>query len=197
MDPETAILERVDDDVLVLKTEHFEPDDRAYVFLNFELDGVQYFFSARRIDDKNPQRLRVRVPSAVYRAERRDRTRRTPESAPRESRQLHVMTEPTGAVEAEIEDSSPAGLAIRLRDNSAQLLKDGFPIRFIDGDRAGLRLTPGCGIVHSLAERPGWTRIGLDLSPRDITDSDRNRTARDDTGRGIVAEQDALAGKSC
>ena len=53
MDPETAILERVDDDVLVLKTEHFEPDDRAYVFLNFELDGVQYFFSARRIDDKN------------------------------------------------------------------------------------------------------------------------------------------------
>ena len=43
MDPETAILERIDDDVLTLKTEHFEPDDRVYVFLNFELDGVQYF----------------------------------------------------------------------------------------------------------------------------------------------------------
>ena len=166
MDRETAILERVDHDALVLKTEHFEPDDRAYVFLNFELDGVQYFFSARRIDDKNPQRLRVRVPSAVYRAERRDRTRRPLESAPRESRQLLVMTEATGAIEAEIEDSSPAGLAIRLRDNSAQLLKNDFPVRFMDGDRAGAQAYARVRNRSQLAERPGWTRIGLDLSPR-------------------------------
>src|SRR4030042_5363471 len=67
MDAETAVLERIDDDVLVLKTEHFEPDDRAYVFLNFALDGVQYFFSARRIDEKASERLRVRGASALYR----------------------------------------------------------------------------------------------------------------------------------
>jgi len=166
MDPESAILERIDDDVLTLKTEHFEPDDRAYIFLNFELDGVQYFFSARRIDDKKPQRLRVRLPSAVYRAERRDRTRRAPESAPRESRQLLVMAEATGAIEAEIEDSSPAGLAIRLRDNSAQQLEDDFLIRFMDGGRAGSRAYARVRHRSRLAERPGWTRIGLDLSPR-------------------------------
>jgi len=166
MEAETAILERVDDDVLVLKTERFELDDRAYVFLNFELDGVQYFFSARRIDGKNSRRLHVRVPSAVYRAERRDRTREAPESAPGGSRQLLVMSEATGAIEAEIEDSSPAGLAIRLRDDSAQLLRNDFPVRFMDGDRAGSQAHARVRHRSQLAERPGWTRIGLDLSPR-------------------------------
>ena len=166
MDPETAILERVDDDALVLKTEHFELDDRAYVFLNFELDGVQYFFSARRIGGKNRERLRVRVPSAVYRAERRDRSRRTSESALPGARQLLVMTEPTGAVEAEIEDSSPAGLGICLRDKSAQLLKNDFAVRFMDGDRAGSQAYARVRHRSQLTERPGWTRIGLDLSPR-------------------------------
>jgi ubiquinone/menaquinone biosynthesis C-methylase UbiE len=166
MDPETAVLEHVDGDALVLRTEHFELDDRAYVFLNFELDGVQYFFSARRLDDKNSQRLRVRVPSAIYRAERRGRTRRSLESAPRKSRQLHVMTETAGAIEAEIEDSSPAGLAICLRENSSQLLKNDFPIRFVDGDRPGSHAYARVRHRSHLPERPGWMRIGLDLSPR-------------------------------
>jgi len=166
MDAETAILERIDNDVLVLKTEHFEPDDRAYVFLNFALDGVQYFFSARRIDGKDSERLRVRIPSALYRAERRDRTRRVPEAEPRGSRQLLVMNEATGAIEAQIEDSSPAGLGVCLRDDLARLLNDEFPVRFIDGKRAGTHAQARVRHRSQLTERPGWTRIGLDLSPR-------------------------------
>jgi hypothetical protein len=39
MDPENAVLKRLDGDLLVLKTMHFEPDDRAYGFLDFAPDS--------------------------------------------------------------------------------------------------------------------------------------------------------------
>ena len=77
---ETARIVRVSERDLLLHAKRFETRRRTQVFLNFELDGTRYFFAAPRLGDPQRGYLRVGIPPAVYRIERRDRVRHAPDS---------------------------------------------------------------------------------------------------------------------
>lgn len=72
--PEIARIDRVEEHRLHLSLNGFEPSRRTQLWLNFELDALSYFFSAR-IVQVTPQQAVTDVPELVYRAERRDRVR--------------------------------------------------------------------------------------------------------------------------
>ncbi len=192
VDPETAVLEEVGEEFLVLRTRDFERDHRTQIYLNFELDGRPYFFAAARLSDLASHRLRIRFPSAVYCAERRDRARRIP--GPSLSTELHrvLITAASGqAIEAEVRDCSPEGLGIRLASRAAQLGDAEVRLRFLDGPKVGFEC--GARVCHRDfdPEGPGWTRLGLKLSAGRVEaplDVDR-RTTILDTGRWQRARQ--------
>lgn len=163
IDPETALIDKVDDDVLVLRTRNFERDRRPFVFLNFAVDGVPYFFAAERLGDRDGDRLRVRLPAAVYRAERRDRTRTAAENEGPSLQRVVVTAPGLSAIEGEIENYSPEGLAVRVPTSALPRDESDLRVRFHDRD-GQLRDTPA-SVRHRrpLADRPGWLRIGLNL----------------------------------
>ncbi|UCE86062.1 MAG: PilZ domain-containing protein, partial [Deltaproteobacteria bacterium] len=164
IDPKTAVIEEIDGDVMLLRTRDFDSDGRAYVFLEFAVDGVEHFFAARHLGARGRDRLRARVPRALYQVERRDRMRMSPLPQRGDTCRLLVKSAATGAVQGEIEDYSPAGLAIRLPARRAERLEDEFEVHFLDGARSGAAVRARVRHREPMGNRPGWTRLGLDLA---------------------------------
>jgi hypothetical protein len=79
IDPEIAWIDRVDGTDFVLRTQNLEKVRRFQLFLNFSLDGRSYFLAAPVLQDDGTGTVHLELPTVVYRAERRDRSRHEPQ----------------------------------------------------------------------------------------------------------------------
>ena len=133
--PEQASVVGIDDDLVELDVRNFEGEAPDAVFLNCTVEGEPYFFSAPFVAKAGKERWQVRKPSAIYRSERRDRTRR----APREDdpRRLAIESEEGIRVEAEVADVSADGAAVWLSDSDASRLGREVRVKDLDGRAQG------------------------------------------------------------
>jgi ubiquinone/menaquinone biosynthesis C-methylase UbiE len=158
IDRETAWIERCEPGSLTLRTRDFEPGRRDAVFLNFEIDGLPYFFSAPYRDAERDA-LRLEWPSVVFRKERRSRPRRRP--GPGDPSRVSLRFDSRTAMEGEIEDLSPEGLGVWVRRALAGAHEGAVELRYVDGDRSGRTAHGEIRNLREDSERPGWIRIGL------------------------------------
>lgn len=161
LDRQTASIEAIESDALVLRTSRFDEDQPEQIFLNLPLGGRLYFFSVRREGDAGPERLRVKLPTSVFYTERRERERRVPSV---DGPTRVVLRRADGDMEAEVADYSPDGLLLNLPEGPDLEPAEALRLEFVDGpDARGERF----GVVRHLRpvhERPGWRRVGLSTS---------------------------------
>jgi hypothetical protein len=163
IDPEKAWLDSIQPDGLLLRIEDFEPDRRELIFLNFALDQHPYFFAVPFEADLPRGRMRVGLPSAIYRAERRSRTRRVPGDG--DAHRVALQRAEDEWAEADVAEASPEGMSVCVPSESAEDLGQRLRVRLLDGARAGSELHAEVRSRAPIPERTGWTRIGLDVSP--------------------------------
>jgi len=160
--PETARIKRLNSDSLLLRTKNFEIGDRRRIFLNFAIDDLPYFFSSLFLEKLDDSLIRVEIPLVIYQSERRDHLRHTPNAG--EPKHVAMISNKQKSEEGEIVDLSPQGLRIIATDRVARNLSSDFRIRFLDGVRRGEELFAEVRQRTPLANRVGWTQIGLEVS---------------------------------
>ncbi len=166
IEAETAEIEGISTDEVVLKTENFETDRTptgSTLFLNASLDGLPLFFVVPVLKVRKAGRLIVGLPNVIYRAERRDRARRLPvdDECPKRVLAEFHLGEPA---EGRVADFSADGLAIVVINDPQRQRGDSLKIQFLDGSRAGESLYAR---IRNLAEQeqiPGWQRLGMSVS---------------------------------
>jgi ubiquinone/menaquinone biosynthesis C-methylase UbiE len=162
LDKQTAHVEAVNGESLLLRTSDFDAEQPEQIFLNLALDDRLYFFSVRLEGEAGKDLLRVRLPVTVFYAERRERERRLPnEVGPT---RVVLRGRPGIDVEADIADYSADGLLVNLPEAEARELPNQLRVSFLDGPRPGSELF---GLVRHRApanERQGWRKIGLSTS---------------------------------
>src|SRR5262245_9401809 len=67
-----AAISRIDADGMLLSVASKAEFNLRQLFFNFDLEGVQYFFASTDVIEIAPRALRVSIPRAIYRADRRD-----------------------------------------------------------------------------------------------------------------------------
>lgn len=159
--PETARVERVEDDHLALRTFDFEPQKRKQLWLNFDLEARPYFFVASVLD-ATAGNVTVALPTTIYRAERRDRTRLLGEADPSLSRRARLRLAGHAPIDARIADISAGGLGLHIPTSARVIAGSAVAIEFLDGEEAGTvvhgRLCHGGPLTS-----PDWQRVGVSL----------------------------------
>jgi ubiquinone/menaquinone biosynthesis C-methylase UbiE/pimeloyl-ACP methyl ester carboxylesterase len=161
VDLETALLERIETSGLIFEAPNFERDSRNQIFLNFSLEGRPYFFVTTRIAPIECGRLAVRIPKEIFYSERRDRLRRTPDANVGDPRRVRLGFERGEAAEGFVVDVSPGGLGLLVRRESVAAANALLELEFLDGAEAGSQMRAQLRNWRPIAERPGWTRIGI------------------------------------
>lgn len=185
IDPETAWIERLEADRILIRTKNFEFDNRRQIFLRFLLGGQPHFFAAELIEKKEEGGAWLQLPSVVYLAERRDHHRRPPE--PGDCRRVALSSRDGDAAEGEVEDLCAEGMGVVVPEEAAGRLDEHVSVQLIDGSLAGTRLH---GEVRQRSRAPkgdGWTRIGLGLSATRPGERVQRESARSGGG-GSVAD---------
>ena len=177
IDPERAFVTRLDGDDLVLETENFDGTRRESILLNFSLGGQPFFFAAPFREDLGDGRMRVALPSAIHRAERRSRTRRAPGQG--EPRRVSVDMPGRQPVRGDVADVSPGGMSVRLPGPDLPAVGASVGLRLLDGTEAGGWLHGEVRSHQSDAASRDWTRVGLDVCEvprsRGLTEIDSER----------------------
>jgi SAM-dependent methyltransferase len=134
-----------------------------FLFLSTEDEGVPYFCNAevRRREGKigTVQRIVIAKPTVIYRAERRDRTRRDLDGR---GDWVRLVKKSGTLTRARVVESSGDGIGVVLPPD--QDLFPGEELR-LEG-RPGIE--PACAVVRNrrlATEKPNWKRIGLSLRP--------------------------------
>ena len=155
--PERARLESLSPETLVLSVRDFDRAERDQIFLNVAVGGVRYFFSSERVEQTR-DRLELRWPAVVYRAERRDR-RRSRAAAAGSQRSVELRFSDGQPVRGRQVDSSEDGLGVEAPEDARLAPGAALTVDFVDGPsepavRTEIRNT-------SDADAPGWRRVGL------------------------------------
>ncbi len=154
-----AWVERVNSSSLRLRTEGIRSAHSPQFHLSFHLDGSRYSFACVPIGSVGETALEVKLPAAVYRAERRDLRRR------RASAETALCFSADGvAVRGELQDSSEAGLGMALRAEDAARLGSEFPVRLLDRSGSPEKLFASVQHRSDDTSRRGWVRLGLRVS---------------------------------
>jgi SAM-dependent methyltransferase/pimeloyl-ACP methyl ester carboxylesterase len=161
VDLETAQLERVGSSTLVFRAPNFEKGSREQVFLNFNFEDRPYFFATARTAPIEGGRLVVRIPETIFYSERRDRLRRAPDAHSGDPRRVRLAFERGEAVEGFVMDVSPGGLGLMVQRDSVVTSDALLDMKFLDGAEAGSTTRAQLRNWRPVAERPGWTRIGV------------------------------------
>jgi len=161
VDLETAQLERIEGGELVLEAPNFEGNSRNQVFLNFSLEGRPYFFATTRTAPIEGGRLVVRIPEEIFYSERRDRLRRPPDSRAGDPHRVKLQFERGEAAEGFVVDVSPGGLGLLAHRELVATSNALLDVKFLDGAAAGSQTRAQLRNWRPIAERPGWTRIGI------------------------------------
>ncbi|MAE93657.1 MAG: hypothetical protein CL910_03255 [Deltaproteobacteria bacterium] len=160
IEPEMAVVERVDDSHIVLAAKSFETrDPRQNVYARFALDGREYFFSAPEREDLDGGRIRARIPAAIYEFERRDHARAAPLPERGDPTKVRLAFG-SAEVEGTIEDLCPSGLAVRVRTDGV-VAQGPLRVRYLNGSATAP--DKPAWIRNSVHEGGGWTRLGIGL----------------------------------
>jgi ubiquinone/menaquinone biosynthesis C-methylase UbiE/pimeloyl-ACP methyl ester carboxylesterase len=157
-EPRSATIIRLEGDALLLAVDNIADHRGKQLFVNFELDGVGYFLACSVLSEVSSRRLRVTIPRAIYRAERRDLGR----AASRNHETVVIEIPANGrALTAEVADRTRHGLSVVVPDRVASALP-----REISFRNADATVSLFGRVRHRTPEnsRPGWTRIGLSAS---------------------------------
>jgi ubiquinone/menaquinone biosynthesis C-methylase UbiE len=165
LDRQTAVIETVGADHLLLATRNFDADQPEQIFLNVDLDGRRYFFAVVRRDGPDAAgRMLAGLPATVFHTERRDRERSAPGSDPAAPRRVVLRAAPAPEVQAEVADFSADGLLVDAPEAEARVLPESLRVSFLDGGRSGQEMYAVVAHRRPDARRAGWVRIGLSTS---------------------------------
>ena len=164
IDPETAVVQRVEGQHFTIRTRNFEPGHVSHVYLSYSQDGIPYFMAAPLEAHLGDRLLRLRHPPVIFRAERRSRIRRTPEES---TRFVSLRVDDRGLQTCEVLDWSPEGIAIAVPSEVAETIGSHAEVRAEwSGDGRPLY----ADVCYRASDREGWTRLGLDVSAAPRTD---------------------------
>jgi len=183
---ELATIVSIEEGELELACLDFGPID-GFLFLSTEFEGIPYFCSARvrRVDESDSggpeRRVRIAWPAVIYRAERRDRARRSvgpadwagegrgvnggKASGQAEWQRVRLVRRDGGDCEARVVDVSGDGLGVVLPASEGLEPGEGVELR---SERSKPAEAGRWAIVRNRREehgRQGWRRIGLSVLP--------------------------------
>jgi SAM-dependent methyltransferase/pimeloyl-ACP methyl ester carboxylesterase len=161
VDLEAAQLKRVEVGELIFEAPNFEENFRNQVFLNFSFEGRPYFFATTRTAPITDARLIVRIPEEIFYSERRDRLRRPPDERAGDSHRVKLQFGRAESVEGFVADVSPGGLGLLVHHEWVETPSSLLDLKFLDGMAAGSQTRVQLRNWRPVAERPGWTRIGI------------------------------------
>jgi SAM-dependent methyltransferase len=160
---ETALIESLSADRLVLRTRNFERRHGPQVFLTLDLEYESYFFSASPVEESDDGCLVLELPEVIFRQERRGSNRSSsPPDGSRQQVEIRIGDRP-GAV-GEVADLSDRGLAFEVPDEAAPSGGDGIRVRFLDGGMSGTERVATVRHRSQVPDRRGWVRVGVALS---------------------------------
>lgn len=163
-DAEAARIVGIDGATLRLDVENLAgAPDR--LLLSFELEGRSYFFTATVEEIEDQSRVRVRLPDALYRTERRDRPRfASPQEAGGPTR-VELVADRRRPVEAAVADWSASGIGVEVPEGLVGVTgQDPLRIRYLDGARAGAEQWGVVRHAERASKGGGWKRLGLAVS---------------------------------
>jgi ubiquinone/menaquinone biosynthesis C-methylase UbiE len=159
---EHAFIASMDEDHIVLRTEHIALNSGRPLLLNVEVDRRRYFLGISSLVTIGNDLLRAPIPRMIFQIDRRDRARQVPsgEGAPR---RVLFRAEAEEWNEATVEDHSPVGLRLRCGDSLGPRDAEHLWVRFIDGSFAGQMRAARLRHRHK-DEAVGRVTLGLSLS---------------------------------
>ena len=182
LEREQAWLLAINTDSLELRTKNFELDQRARVALTFPLEGEVYLMSCELLAaTRGKGRLRLSLPTRIYRVERRERERRRPGEYPEVPTHARLRWQQVEVSDARVVDYSDDGVALRVRGPNAPPTSEVIEVRFLDGQPEG-------SVRFGSVKRRGdgreneWQEIGLSISaapPGPLLPVERRRTVLD------------------
>jgi ubiquinone/menaquinone biosynthesis C-methylase UbiE/pimeloyl-ACP methyl ester carboxylesterase len=161
--PRSAWIVRVNPRTLILDAPNLRADGQPQIYLHFDLDDTRYFFAAPPIEGGGSMPLRVTLPVAIYKSERRDlrREKTSPGSiAPRVKLDL-ASRQP---FEGHLRDWSYQGMAVAMPAENASRLDETFELEVMDGKLSGQQRFASIRRRSEDIESPGWIRLGLEVS---------------------------------
>jgi ubiquinone/menaquinone biosynthesis C-methylase UbiE len=170
-EPETAWIEKIERDSLWLRVRDL--GDRPHLLLNFALGETPYFLSCARVGKSDQGRVAVGIPSRIYQAERRDRTRRQSAGDPGVPTRVALEGANRPVALGQIADYSPDGLGLILPVREADALASEFQLRFLDGAPRGEQRWARVRHRKDAIPSPGWVRLGLTTSSASLAEPAR------------------------
>ncbi len=159
---ELATVIDIGDEYAVLDCVDFDTVD-DFLFLSTEFHGVPYFCSVQvhSTDEKKGRNRRVVIfkPGVVYRAERRDRARRNPQS---QSQWVKLVRRNGHSFRARVVDRSGDGLGIILPAEQDLTLGEGLHLEDRTADSSRWAVVRNRREANSAR---GWRHIGLSVMP--------------------------------
>lgn len=156
----TALVLSVSFDGVQLSARNIDPRRYPQIYFNFDLDDKSYFLVGEPLADGQPDAFAIRLPNAVYEAERRAVPRIRLDRS--ESPGRIEITDAAGwHCVADIVDSSYSGIAVSVPLEHSRGFESPVQIRFLDGHRAG---EAAFGFLRYRSESPGVDgrlRVGL------------------------------------
>jgi SAM-dependent methyltransferase/dienelactone hydrolase len=156
-----ARVSRVNGSRVELTGERIEPERQRELYLNFELDGSPYFFTARPVPGGSSAGLAIEMPSAIYRVERRA-TPRTPVAALAGAPKNVELIARGRRWRGRVLDMSYDGVGVHIARTGDLPDRTPIEIRFLDGNRAGERAWGT--LRHQSRAGEVALRLGLDAS---------------------------------
>ncbi len=161
-----AVILGIDAVGLDLRLDGFDTPLSTQLYLRFS-DGSDDFFFATSVEGSSDGSVaRVRIPSVVYRAERRNAERMPVNGSMGDPSRVQVEGHPTKLPRvAAVVDVSAGGMGIHVPKDSLDWADAYLSLRFLDGSRAGqvahaeIRNSADAGVPA------GWVRLGLALRP--------------------------------
>ncbi|MFP6639448.1 MAG: methyltransferase domain-containing protein, partial [Myxococcota bacterium] len=165
IDLETALLEEVHADRLVLRASNFEPRTTdGQIFLNFSVGERPYFFSAMPLVPFAAGRLELSMPATVFFGERRDRGRQQLDSGDGGAWRVQLDDGAGGTRFGHVQDLSPSGMGVLVQGPPfAEQLRP-LTVRFLDGPEVGTERRLELRHQGPADGQQGWLRIGLSRS---------------------------------
>jgi ubiquinone/menaquinone biosynthesis C-methylase UbiE len=151
--PRRARIAAVDRQVLTLEPENLDAD-RPQLHLNLTMGEARYFFAASPLPDRSGSNLRVKLPSVIYRSERRDIPRRSGREAP-----VELFTATGNRASGVLIDQSYEGLGVRVAHDFKLPIGETLKVRVADGNDSESYAT----VRHSVP-KDGWQKLGLAIS---------------------------------
>ncbi len=160
-EPERAWIKQLNSDRVSLSVENFDPSPRSQVFLNLAVDGVEYFFSCEPLRYGKGV-LELRVPTVIYRAERRDRRRARGDSAA--SPQIKISLADGSVVNARQIDAGGDGVGVELERGVSVEPGETVVVDFVRSPSGRGRAYGEVRHASAGTPRGGWRRLGLVLT---------------------------------